>query len=118
MTWKVIGTRPLAGRLGAAIDQRLGYPKVYTRDEVNRGRGRHAVALPTTETQCAILALQDGSFAVDVGGLSHLDGSDVDIDVGSGTETVTIDLSGTVPTVDRTGATQEPARTGLVLRGS
>jgi hypothetical protein len=119
MTWKVFQNERGAGLFAAAIDKRLGYPKTHAAGEYRRGSGRHAATPPHTETHSTILALADGTYAVEVDDIvSGLSVADVDVDVGAGQERVTIDVAGAVTTVDRDTATLVAPRGGLTLEGT
>lgn len=116
MSFRIFPTQRAAGLFAAAVDKRLGYPRTHTADEVSGYRGG---SLPRTETHCAILALADGTFAVEIDDVVvGLSVSDVAVDVGVGREDVTIDVAGAVATVDRETATLVSPRGGLTLRGT
>ncbi len=118
-TWKTFFTLRAAGLFAAAVDERLGYPRDLDPSEYTRGPGRHSATPPHTETHCNILLLADGRYAVEVDEVVEaLAVADVEIDVGSGRETVTIDVADAVTLTDdeRDSATGRPARGGLVLR--
>ena len=114
--FKTFATEREAGLFAAAIDAKLGYPRDLDPSEYTRGPGRHSATPPHTETHSGVLALADGTFAVEVDEVVEaMHGAEVDIDVGAGKQTVTIDTSG-AKEVDRDTATGRPARGGLTLR--
>ena len=102
MSWRIFTAKRPAQLFAAAVDKRLGYPKTHAEGEYRRGPGRHAEGPPRTETHCSVLALADGTYAVEIDDVVRgLSVSAVDIDG----ERVTIDAAGAIEDIDRDEAT-------------
>lgn len=102
MSWRIFATKRPTLLFAAAVDKRLGLPKTHAEGEYRRGPGRHAPGAPRTETHCSVLALSDGSYAVEVDDVVRgLSVSAVDVEG----ERVTIDAAGAIEDIDRDDAT-------------